>query len=168
MQLSLFQRQSRAASLGLLGVLVLAGLSVTGARLQGELSHGIVDIGVEHTSPLSLRMEFGVRGENAFAEFSSESDETVLLSVPSSWVRHEVRSAPIETVTAEPPSLGLTRWTLPPHAGISFSIPEAPLSVVLHNPSGSPLKLSLAYIDLETGTAQKDVLLIQDDTVKLW
>jgi hypothetical protein len=91
-----------------------------------------------------------------------------LLSVPSTWVRREVKNAPIHTVTSEAPSLGFTRWKLPARAGISFRIPDAPDSMILHNPSEVQMKLDLVQVDLLTEEVERDILLIQEDTVKLW
>lgn len=164
----LFQKHGRAAGIGLVAVLVLSMSSVAPPVLTGSLHRTVVDIGIEHQRPLSLGLEVGVNGNIAVAEFYSQSDETILISVPSTWIRREVKNASIDQVVAEPPSLGFTRWSLPPRAGISFRINDTPDSVILHNPSGVQMKLDLAYVDLETDTVEKDVLLIQEDTVKLW
>lgn len=162
------QTHGKAAGIGLIAVLVLSMASIAPPVLKGSLSRTVVDIGVEHEKPLALSFEMGVLGNIAVAEFYSQSEETILISVPSTWVRREVKNAPIHLVTSEPPSLGFTRWSLPPRAGISFRITDTPDSVILHNPSGVQMKLDLAYVDLQTDTVEKDVLLIQTDTVKLW
>ena len=157
------------AGIGLIALAVLAMTTVAPPVILGSLTdRTVVDIGIEHSEPLSIGMEVGVRSGSAVVEFFSESPETILISVPSTWVRREVRNASISDVTAEPPSLGYTRWTLPPRAGISFRAPEAPDTVVLHNPTEVQMKLSLVRVDLETEEVERDVLLIQEDTMTLW
>ncbi len=157
-----------AAGIGLFALVVLATATGSGASLLGNLRGNVVDIGIEHDKPLSLSMEIGVLDDMASVEFFSESGETILISVPSTWVRREVKNAPIHTVTSEAPSLGFTRWKLPPRAGISFRVPNAPDSVVLHNPTGVQMKLDLVQVNVETEEVERDILLIQGDTVKLW
>ena len=163
-----FNRNSSAASVGLLTVAVLAVSTASAPTLLGSLRGEVVDIGIEHDKPLSLSLEVGILDEKASVEFFSESAETILISVPSTWVRREVKNAPIHTVTSEAPSLGFTRWKLPPRAGISFRVPHAPDSIVLHNPSEVQMKLDLVKVNLRTEEVERDILLIQGDTVKLW
>ena len=167
-QSSHFHKHGTAAGIGLSALIVLGMSSVGPASLTGNVIGDVADIGIEHNEPLSLFLEIGVLDDMAAIEFFSESSETILISVPSAWVRREVKNAPIHTVTSEPPSLGFTRWTLPPRAGISFKTADAPDSIVLHNPSKVQMKLQFAHVDLATETVEKDVLLIQGDTVRLW
>ncbi len=157
-----------AAGVGMVAIVILTIASVSSPSLASRLQRSVVDIGIEHQKPLTLSMEVGVQHTGANVEFFSESDETILISVPSNWVRREVKNAPIDTVSAEPPSLGFTRWTLPPRAGISFRLSEAPESLILHNPTEVQMMLNLARVDLPTNTVNKDVILIQGNTQRLW
>ena len=164
-----FKQHGMPAGIGLAVLVLVALTSVSTPTLLGSLTdRTVVDIGIEHETPLSLAMEVGVIGQEAAIEFYSESGETILISVPSTWVRREVRNAPIHTVTAELPALGYTRWTLPPRAGIAFRAPEAPDSVVLHNPTEVQMKLALVRVDVAREEVERDILLIQGDTMKLW
>lgn len=163
-----FNRNATAASVGLMTLAVLAISTASAPALLGSLRGEVVDIGIEHNTPLSLSLEVGILDDKASVEFFSESGETILISVPSTWVRREVKNAPIHTVTAEAPSLGFTRWKLPPRAGISFRVPNALGSIVLHNPSEVQMKLNLVKVNVRTEEVERDILLIQGDTVKLW
>ena len=156
------------AGIGLIALIALSLGSVSPPRMSGYLKQTIVDIGVERDKPLSLTMEVGVRDNIGVMDFFSETDETILLSVPSTWVRREVWNASINSVTSEVPSLGFTRWTLPSRAGISFKVPDAPDSLILHNPSNVQMKLNLVYVDLSKEYTERETVLIQGDTVKLW
>lgn len=162
------KKHAAPAGLGLIALMILSMSAVAPPSFASLLHKDVVDIGVEHDQPLSLSMQVGMSETSGYIEFFSETSETILISVPSTWVRREVKNAPINTVTSEVPSLGFTRWTLPPRAGISFSVPEAPDSAVLHNPTRVQMKLDLAFVDLIDDTVHKEVVLIQDDTVKLW
>jgi len=165
---SFLKQNGKAAGIGFIAVLVLGMASVAPPVLRGQLNRTVVDIGVEHEKPFALTLEVGVLHESAVAEFYSEASESILISVPSTWVRREVKNAPIHEVTSETPALGFTRWTLPPRAGISFRVPEAPDSLILHNPTGIQMMLNVTQVDLPTETVQEDVILIQGNTVKLW
>lgn len=63
---------------------------------------------------------------------------------------------------------GYVRWHVPEKTTLTFKIPKVPEHMVLHNPSTAPLKLTVAKVDLETGTIEKDVLLVRDSTVPIW
>ncbi len=162
------RRHSLGAAIGLIALFVLSVPSVSPPSLPGFGAKTSADIGIEHALPLSLRMEVGVKANAGYVEFLAETDETIFLSVPSTWVRREVWNVPIYEVTSEAPSLGFTRWHLPPHAGISFHMPDAPASVILHNPSDVQMKLDLTYVDVNSETVKKETVLIQERTVKLW
>lgn len=148
-------------------VLILLSAQGTGSLLDAFGTHA-AEIGVEHAQPLSLSLQVGVKDESAVIEFLSSSQEQIFISVPSDWQRREVRNAPIDSVTADPPSLGFTRWKVPSGAGISFNVVNSPSSAIMHNPSGSPLKLDLAFVDLGTGVTEREVVLIHEETVTLW
>lgn len=162
------KRNHIAPALVGLCALLVASFNASPAALLERFQGDVVDIGVEHELPLSLLLEVGINGESAVYEFYSQSPETILLSVPSTWIRREVRNAPIHTVTAEAPSLGFTRWNLPARAGISFKVHRNPDSVILHNPSGIQMKLNMSIADVQREEVVKDVKLIQGHTAKLW
>lgn len=156
------------ASLGLIALVALGLASLSMPSLSAMLKPNIIDIAVEHESPLSLSIEVGVRDAAGVIEFVTDTKETIQLSVPVAWKRREVRNVPIESVTSEAPSLGFTRWTLPPHAGISFSMTHAPESLVLHNPSGVQTKIDLTYVDVVTEEVHHEIVLLKDAMKKLW
>lgn len=157
-----------AAGIALIALIILSMSAVSPPSFASLLDKNTADIGIEHTDPLSLSMQVGVSAYGGYIEFFTETSETILISVPSTWVRREVKNAQLHEVTSEVPSLGFTRWTLPPRAGISFTMPEPPDSAVLHNPSGAPLKLDLSFVDLTNDTVDKEVVLVQNNTVRLW
>lgn len=162
------KKHAAPAGLGLIALMILSMSAVSPPSFASLLNKTVADIGVEHEQPLSLSMQVGVSETSGYVEFFSETAETILISVPSTWVRREVKNADISSVTSEIPSLGFTRWTIPPRAGISFAMPDSPDSAILHNPTRVPMKLDLSFVDLIDDTVHKEVVLIQDDTVKLW
>ena len=128
-----------------------------------------VDIGIEHTKPIAVTLEFTKRDGAGLLQIITESEEMVFISLPSAWQRTEVRNTSIEFVTADAPTFNYSRWHFPPNASISYRIPaDAPDSIVIHNPSHSPLKLSTVVVDLETGSVTRDVVLMKDEPIKLW
>lgn len=150
---------------------VITGLS-THAWMRAELVETpaplVVDIGIEHTTPLSFDMDVNTIDDWAIVEMTSSSDETIYISLPASWSRREVWNVPLNSVISESPSFGFVRWTVPPNGGVSFDVPEVPSTLLLHNPSSELIKLRLTLIDLPTETVAQDVLLIKDGPVSLW
>jgi hypothetical protein len=136
--------------------------------LQKVLRQGTVDIGIEHSQPLSVRMEYSVRNTNGIMRIGSDSSETISISLPEQWERGEVTGAPLSALRKDDPMFGYTRWHVPEKTTITFKIPKVPEHIVLHNPSTAPLKLTVAKVDLETGAIEKDILLIRDSTVPIW
>lgn len=155
----------------LLGVVIISSgqtLRGTQADIVGTTNGPVVEIGVEHNNPASLSLELSTLGTKGIADISHDGTETIFVSVPSDWKKREVRNAPLQSVSSDPPSLGFTRWTLPPNAAISFAIETAPRSILLHNPSSTPLKVSLAKVNLDTNEVLKDIILVQKASVHLW
>ena len=136
--------------------------------LQNVLRQGTVDIGIEHSEPLAVRMEYSVRNTHGIMRIGSNSSETISISLPEQWERGEVTGAPLSQLRKDSPMFGYVRWHVPEKTTLTFKIPKVPEHMVLHNPSTAPLKLTVAKVDLETGTIEKDVLLVRDSTVPIW
>jgi len=137
-------------------------------RMRASLLQGTVDIGVEHSAPLSMRFEYTAREGSAIVRIAHDSNETISVSVPSDWKRGEVSGAPIADIRKDPPMFGFVRWHFPPRTSITFSLQQAPEHIVMHNPSLATLKLTTANVDLLDGTVQRDIFLIQDSTIRIW
>lgn len=137
-------------------------------HLQAVLARGTVDIGVEHSEPLSMRLEYTTRDKAALVRIAHDSSETVSISVPATWKRGEVSGASLAEIRKDDPLFGFVRWHFPPRSSMTFSLPQAPAHIIVHNPSLASLKLTSAKVDLENGTVQKDVFLIQDAAVRIW
>jgi len=136
--------------------------------VRATLLQGTVDIGIEHTNPLSLRFEYTTRNGEALLRIVHSSDETIFVSIPAEWERGEVSGTSLSAVHKDKPTFGFVRWHFPPHSGITFSIEHAPENIVIHNSSEFPLKLRTANADLLAETVQRDVFLIQDAAVEIW
>jgi hypothetical protein len=127
-----------------------------------------IDIGIEHDKPLALSFEMSSLGGVAIVEIGVDGSERVGLSVPSSWIRREVRGAPIADVTSDEESFGFVRWSLPGSSSVSFRVPHTPGNVVLHNPSGVALKVNVTRVMLPDEVVERDVLLVQESSRELW
>ncbi|MFA7681828.1 MAG: hypothetical protein WCX61_02240 [Candidatus Peribacteraceae bacterium] len=126
------------------------------------------EIGVEHTLPLALQLDVSVLHGHGLLDVTHVGDENIALSVPEEWKRREVRNVPLQAVTADAPSFGFVRWHLPAGATVSFMLPRYPQTLLLHNPSNVELKVTMARVDLEKNTVERDVILIQNSPVTLW
>lgn len=139
------------------------------SSLTADLTNSAkVDMGVEHTRPFSLSLSLSTNTSSGIADVTHDATETIFLSVPSSWLRREVRGATLSSVQTDPSTFGYTRWHLPPHAVISFAILAPPSRILLHNPSGVPLQVRLTRVNLQTNQAERDNILIQEASVELW
>ncbi len=126
------------------------------------------EIGVEHVRPLSLSLTVSTNGKSGVVDLGHDGSGTAYLSLPSSWMRREVRGTTLAAVVADPPTFGFTRWAIPAGSTVSFAVPVAPETILLHNPSGVPLQIKLTRVDLVTQEVERDVILIQDATTELW
>lgn len=141
---------------------------VSSQRMIGNVSGTVADIAIEHTQPISITLELATLNDVAIVEFSSNAEERIFLNVPDSWIRRLVRNVPIARVRGTEESFGFTRWQLPPGAGMSFRVPDTPDGVVMHNPSGVPMKIHWKTADLLTEEVAEDITLLHDGSVRLW
>jgi len=137
-------------------------------RLRAALSQGAADIGVEHAEPLSMRLEYVMRNNAALVRIAHSGSGIVSISVPADWQRSEVSGAPLADFRNDDPSFGFVRWHFPPRTSMTFSVRQAPDHIVVHNPSRAALKLISAKVDLQDGSVQRDIFLIQDTAVEIW
>jgi len=160
-----------AALAAVIAVVVLAQGTIRGDSLDVTAQvnpQTRVEIGVEHVRPLTLSLTISTNGKNGIADISHDGTGTAYLSLPSSWTRREVRGTSLSTVIADPPTFGYTRWAIPAGATVSYAVPVAPSTILLHNPSGVPLQVKLTRVDLQTQNVERDVILVQDATTELW
>lgn len=157
-------------SLGSLALLLaIAGQTIERSpSLRAALQGTTADIGIEHTRPLSLTLEYAEKEGSAIMRVSHESDETISISFPAQWERGEVSGAPLSAFRSDASVFGSVRSHLPPRSGITFSIRSAPEHIVVHNPSQAPLKLNTVNVDLTNGAVRRDVFLVQEGEVKIW
>lgn len=128
-----------------------------------------VDIGVEHESPLAaISFSSSMIGGKQLMDIGNDSAETMLVSVPESWARTEVRGAPITSVTSDEPSFGYAKWSIPAGATVSFQTEESWSGVTVHNPSEQPLRIRVTRVDLQTNEVSYDVFLATNRPVKIW
>lgn len=126
-----------------------------------------LDIGIEHTLPLSLALTLTEGTKQSLIDIDQTSGGTVYITVPRIWKRTEVRGSAISAFTSEDTAELLRRWTLPANAGISFSSDETPANMRLHNPSGVPVKVQLTRVNLKKETSTYDVYLLKDGFLPL-
>ncbi|UPA23023.1 hypothetical protein K8942_02310 [Candidatus Peribacteria bacterium] len=126
-----------------------------------------LDIGVEHTQPMTLEMTVTKNDLLRMIDMKNDTLESIAISVPAGWKRGEVRNVPLKAVVADEPSFGYVRWTLPPHADVSFTSRQPFTQLNMHNPSGVPLKIRLTLVDLLKNTGEHQVYLVQEGSVKI-
>ncbi|MDD5026197.1 MAG: hypothetical protein PHH13_02350 [Candidatus Peribacteraceae bacterium] len=160
---------------------VIAALAVAaaiGATVFGSLQADVstpgrdlppaTDIIVEHSQPLTLSVSASVLKGVGMLDVTNQGQETIALSIPTSWNRREVRGVPLKAVIADASSLGSTRWNLPAQASVSFGLPAFPESVMIHNPSKVSLTVPLTLVNLFTGASDRNILLVKELPVTLW
>ncbi|MFH1444422.1 MAG: hypothetical protein ABIG34_03460 [Candidatus Peregrinibacteria bacterium] len=126
-----------------------------------------IEIGLEHARPVTLVLSLTTNGTKGVADIRHDSLETIALSLPQSWTKREVGGVPLAAVTADPPTFGFTRWSIPPGAIVSFDV-TPPSTILLHNPSGVPAEIRLTRVDLEQNAVERDILLVQEGSILLW
>ena len=151
---------------------LLLGLGVQTAeqspRLKAALTQNTVDIGIEHSGPLSMRFEYTTRNEAALVRIEHGGNEHISISVPENWKRGEVSGAPLSEIRKDEPVFGFVRWHLPARTGVTFFVKQAPEHVVIHNPSQAAIKVITTKVNLSDETVERNIVLIQDSAVKIW
>ena len=165
-----FTLQAAAAVAAIVAVVTLSqgalkegAPSLTAQLIPGER----IEIGLEHTKPVTLSLSFTTNGSKGIADIRHDALETVHVSLPSSWAKREVGGVPLAAVTADPPALDFTRWSVPTGAVVSFDV-TPPETILLHNPSGIPAEVKLTRVDLTKNSVERDIILVQDGSTLLW
>lgn len=159
-------RSSYVLTLALSLLLLLAlGSGITRqSKRTATLRHPPL-LAIEHDAPLTVSFTLSRKGTARLIDIDHDTDNTIFVSTPAHWQRGEVRGAKLKDVTSEPPAAGFVRWTLPPHAGVTFKTAGEWSQVRVANPSGIPLTLRLTGVDLATQRATHDAVLVKDETV---
>lgn len=152
----------------IVAIILITVVTYRGGDTGANLTAGRAEIGIEHTTRLTLSLVLSERGGNGIADISHTSGREIYVSLPMDWTRREVRGAPLATTAGDAPTFGFRRWRIPAGALISFAIPHFPSSMLLHNPSGIPMEIDLTRVDLDTTRTERNVILVQEGTVELW
>lgn len=153
-------------------LLLLLGVidRVTFATLPGKAAESMpATIGIEYEQPLQLSVLIARKEQAGYAAILNQSDETIHVSMPSSWSRTEVTGVPIAQVTSDIPVFGFTRWTLPAHSGLKMHLPQTPDSLFFDSTSAATAAINLQTVDLTNLKADSRVVLLQKQVlVTLW
>lgn len=166
-----YKSQLSVALLALVGVMFLSWDAIRAQlrNVQLPVQNEIHNVGLEHTKPLSVRFEYTSKSGAALVQILHEDgDANAAIYVPDTWERKEVRGVDIGVIASGSPSFGFVEWPLPAGASYQFFIPKEPRTILVHNPSGERLKVSLIKFNLETSQLEQNVMLLQSDTAKLW
>lgn len=153
-----------------LSALTLAGILLLTIHADRQGSQAdrpqTAQIAVEHDAAATLKVVQSAGKAAGIVEFAAEGS-IVLLSVPSSWQRRDVRGAALTAVTADAPALGFTRWRLPANVTVSFRIDGSP-SLTVRNASPTPLLVLGKRVDVVDGRIAEKSVLLQEGEVRMW
>lgn len=157
------------ALIGLLGV----GWDAIRAQVQPFAASftqpTLENMAIEHEQPASILLEYTTKSGSALLQIRQEStDETLFIHLPDTWERKEVRGAPVSAIGQGESTFESTKWPLSPGVQLQFWIPQAPQNILLHNPSGIGLKVSIIQFDFASNRLEQNVLLLQNDATTLW
>jgi len=150
-----------------IGVTALSNGPLKATILEWQ-TEGRVSIAVEHDASAALALDISTLQGSAIIDCINEGGATLLLSLPDSWERREVRRARLEDTAPTETGLGYIRWTLPPGATLSMNVPETPAHLTLHHPSTALLKVRLSRVDLSDNTVERDTILVQGNVAEIW
>lgn len=155
------------ASAVFLGITALSNGPLKATILEWQ-TEGRVSIAVEHEESAALALDVSTLEGSAIIDCINEGGATLLLSLPDSWSRREVRRARLEDVAPIETGLGYIRWTLPPGATLSMYVPESPKHLTLHHASTSLLKVRVSRVDLQDNSVDRDMMLVQGKEAEIW
>lgn len=155
--------QARLAGLTLL-LLVLWGITSMQMRKRTADLLPTIQIAVEHQRAAGITVT-RTKEQNGPVDIRNDAQERVLVSVPESWNRDEVRNADVASVTGEEPSLGFRRWSIPSHATVTFLGAGMWNKLSVKNISDQPLRLGVVTIDITHGTSTRESTLVDDEAL---
>lgn len=145
------------------------------------------ELAVEHSAPLTLRLQMSTGKREGIAELTTDTSttltpsssdfgragsagggETTAISIPSSWQRREVRGAALDVVTSEPAVMGFIRWHVPPGVTVSFRVTDDDSGLIVRNPSGIPLLIIGKRVNVLTEQVEEKSVLVKDGAARLW
>lgn len=154
------------ASAALLALVFAGGMRQT-ANVTSDIGPDVT-IAVEHAQPMSLMIEMSTRSGQALIVLRHDGREPAAVTVPSAWIRREVRGAALSSVTSDDEMFGFVRWNIPSDASVEFAALEAPGGIMVHNPSPAPLSASVIHANLDTNEIERNVVLIKDEPTRVW
>jgi hypothetical protein len=153
-------------------LVMLTGVAIIGTKnilqAQVNLDEAPQEMAIEHTEPGELAIDVSTLHGVGLLEITTSGSGAYSVSLPATWLRGEVRDAPLSSIVSEPPTLGFTRWTIPGEATVAFRLREVPSGMLLHHPSTHALKVTLTRVNLETEVVERNVILVQEGTTTLW
>jgi len=158
------------AAFGVLALLGAIDHDKFATRLSSAKLENSATIALEYEGPLSISMLVARKPGAGYASLTN-GNQQIVLHVPSSWTRTEVTGASLSDVRAGVPTFGFTSWTLPPRAGIKFSVPSMPETLIFSTTSSATAAINLKTVDLAEGAADagsRVVLLKGTAAAPLW
>ena len=126
-----------------------------------------LDIGIEHTLPLTLSLTVTRNDRQRIIDVQNDKVEGIAVSVPDHWVRGEVRNVPLAAIQSDAPSFGYVRWHVPKNASVSFRTNQPFDHMNIHNSSGILLKIRFTTVDLVQNTGEHSVHLVKEGAVRV-
>lgn len=154
---------ARFAGLTLL-VLLLWGITSMQMNKKAADLLPTVELTVEHEKAAGISLT-RTKDLNGPVDLRNDADQTLFVSVPKEWVRDEVRGAPITSIKGEEASLGFRRWSIPPHATVTFLQTGTWNKILIRNVSKEPLRLRVITVDISRGSSAIESILINDEAL---
>ncbi len=158
---------ARIALLTLLPVLLWASVRFVERQRLDDAAEPPVQIGIEHAGNAALTLTRTIGRAPQLIDVANDGAAAVRVSLPDAWRRGEVRGVPLAAIAADAPEFGFRRWHLPPGATLSFTSPLPPAGMIVHNPSGFPLRLKTVTVDLENNEVTREVHLLSEEPLEI-
>ena len=164
------RRSAEHASIALAVFMAITALSngPFKATILEWKTQGTEQIAIENAESASISLDVSERNGAALLEFTNEGMSPLMLSLPDTWKRREVRGARLEDVEQTSTGLGFIRWKLPADATVSFLAQNLPTHLIAHHPSGNLLKIQLSRVDLAADSVTHETILLQGEREELW
>lgn len=154
---------SKTALFAAIPLVVVVTYLIATAPLPGAT----ISIGIEHEFPGALRISRSIGGNEQIIDITNDSPEMMLVSVPNTWRRDEVRGVSLDALDADTEEFGFRRWHMPGGASVTFRTFDDWQTVTLYNPSGVPLHVYVRSVNVQTESIDDDAYLMKDDPLTL-
>ncbi len=151
----------------LFGLILLCALGAVLSRKPLPPQKTVLDLAVQHTGALILDIDMTTKTGSSLISLTAKAKEPILISVPDTWQKTQVRNTTLAEVAEKERSLGFVQWHIPANATVTFKALNPPDQFHILNPNQQPMQVQYKRVNLSTGEVIDTSVLLSTHPVTL-